>query len=198
VKPEPIVHCDSSTSATERWLAAAQWSPNGSYRAAEPIPVGSTDPFFPGLREKAPIGPILAGFALPIGVPRAYAERAGLGRFPGMLPCLENGLWADFYNPAVRPAEISLVPPPTFGRLTLNIYPRTPGGNRKQQVLDGLGLHQVEGLLRQCARRTAARGNACEIFWTLAANQLSQPRPKATSASHAASESRRDGLMCEY
>jgi hypothetical protein len=163
VKPELIVHCDWSTSATKRWLAAAQLSPKGSYEAAGLIPVGSTNSFFSRLREKVPIGPILAGFDFPIGVPRAYAERAGFGRFPEMLLCLGNGPWADFYNPAVRPDEISLVRP---------FYPRTPGGTRKQQLLDGLGLCRAEELLRRCDRRTAARGNACEIFWILGANQV--------------------------
>ncbi len=163
MKPELIVHCDWSTSATKRWLAAAQLSTNGCYKATGPIPVGSTDSFFARLREKSPRGAILAGFDFPIGVPRAYAERAGFGRLPEMLLHLGNGAWADFYNPAERPDEISLARP---------FYPRTVGGTRKQQLLDGLGLCSADELRRQCDRRTAARGNACEIFWTLGANQV--------------------------
>jgi hypothetical protein len=155
VKPELIVHCDWSTSARKRWLAAAQLSSKGSYEAAGPIPVGNTDSFFSRLREKVPAGAILAGFDFPIGVPRAYAERAGFGRFPEMLLCLGNGRWADFYNPAARPDEISLARP---------FYPSTPGGTRKQQLLDGLGLRYAEELLRRCDRRTAMRGNACDLL----------------------------------
>jgi hypothetical protein len=80
-----------------------------------------------------------------------------------MLLCLGTAPWADFYNLAERPDEISLTRP---------FYPRTPGGTNKQQLLDGLGLRSAEELLRQCDRRTAMRGNACEIFWTLGANQV--------------------------
>lgn len=163
MKPELIVHCDWSTSASKRWLAVAQLSPKGSYEAAGPIPVGRTDSFFSRLREKLPVGAILAGFDFPIGVPRAYAERAGFGRFPDMLLRLGNGRWADFYNPAARPDEISLERP---------FYPRAPGGTNKKQLLDALGLHSGEELLRLCDRPTATRGNACEIFWTLGANQV--------------------------
>jgi hypothetical protein len=47
-----------------------------------------------------------------------------------------------------------------------------PGGTSKKQLLDALGLHSAEQLLRLCDRRTATRGNACEIFWTLGANQV--------------------------
>jgi len=163
IKPELIVHCDWSIGAGKRWLAAAHLSPRGSYRLAKPSLVGKTDSLFSRLREMAPSGAIIAGFDFPIGVPRAYAERAGFGRFPDMLLCLGNGAWADFYNPAVRPDEISLGRP---------FYPRIPGGTRKQHLLDGLGLSNVGELLRKCDRRTATRGNACEMFWTLGANQV--------------------------
>jgi hypothetical protein len=115
------------------------------------------------LREGARTGAILAGFDFPIGVPHAYAERAGFGRFPDMLRSLGNGPWADFYNPAARPDEISLTRP---------FYPIRPGGTSKRHLLDALGLHSAQQLLRRCDRRTAMRANACEIFWTLGANQV--------------------------
>jgi len=105
----------------------------------------------------------MAGFDFPIGVPRAYAEKAGFGRFPDMLLCLGAGSWADFYNPAESPDEISLWRP---------FYPRAPGGTRKQQLVDALGLHSAAQLLRLCDRATNSRGSACEIFWTLGAKQV--------------------------
>lgn len=163
VKPELIVHCDWSTSASKRWVAAGQLSSTGCYEVTGPILVGGTDLFFSRLRGKVPTGTILAGFDFPMGVPRAYAERAGFGRFPDMLLRLGEGPWADFYKPAARPDEISLARP---------FYPRTAGGTRKQHLVDGLGLRHPEELLRQCERRTALRGNACVIFWTLGANQV--------------------------
>jgi hypothetical protein len=163
VKPELIVHCDWSTSASKRWVAAARLSPTGFYEATIPISVGSTNSFFSRLRERVPVGAILAGFDFPIGVPPAYAERAGFGRFPEMLLCLGTGRWADFYDPAARPDEISLERP---------FYPRAPSGTNKKQLLDALGLRSAEELLRLCDRPTTTRGNACEIFWTLGANQV--------------------------
>jgi hypothetical protein len=105
----------------------------------------------------------VAGFDFPIGVPQSYAEKAGFGRFPDMLLRLGSGRWNDFYKPAERPDEISLERP---------FYPRAPGGTNKKQLLDALGLHSSEELLRLCDRSTATRGNACEIFWTLGANQV--------------------------
>lgn len=163
MKPELIVSCDWSTDGGKRWLAAAELSPSGFYEAAAPHPAGNSDSFFPRLREKVPAGAILAGFDFPIGVPLAYAEKAGFGRFPDMLPLLGGGPWVDFYSPAVRPEDISLVRP---------FYPKTPGGTNKQQLLNGLGLRDAQELLRRCDRRTAARGDACEIFWTLGPNQV--------------------------
>lgn len=80
-----------------------------------------------------------------------------------MLPCLGRGQWADFYSPAVTPDEISFVRP---------FYPRAPGSASKQHLLDALEVRSAEELLRMCDRRTATRGNACEIFWTLGANQV--------------------------
>lgn len=163
MKPELIIHCDWSTSGSKRWLAAARLSPEGLYEAAQPEPVGPTATMFSRLRAAVPTGPILAGFDFPIGVPEAYAKRASFGRFPEMLLRLGEGPWAEFYDPAVSPDEISLVRP---------FYPRTPGGTSKQHLLQGLGLSRAEELLRRCDRRTAARGNACEIFWTLGPNQV--------------------------
>lgn len=163
VKPKLIVHCDWSVSDCKRWVATARLSPAGIYEVSGPALAGRTDSFFSRLRADTPAGSILAGFDFPIGVPRAYAAKAGVGSFPEMLRGLGTGSWAMFYNPAERAEEISLARP---------FYPLRPGGTSKRQLLDALGLHGAEELLRLCDRRTAARGNACEIFWTLGANQV--------------------------
>ena len=128
-----------------------------------PVLAGSTDSFFSRLRENTPEGPILAGFDFPIGVPRAYAEKAGVAHFPVMVRGLGSGSWANFYNPAARVEEISLARP---------FYPLSPGGTSKKHLLDALGLHSTEELLRLRDRRTITRGSACEIYWTLGANQV--------------------------
>jgi hypothetical protein len=80
-----------------------------------------------------------------------------------MLSCLGDGTWKNFYEPATRPVEISITRP---------FYPRVPGGTSKQHLLSGLGLAQSEDLLRRCDHATETRGRACEMFWTLGANQV--------------------------
>jgi hypothetical protein len=110
VRPALIAHCDWSTNPGKRWIATALLSPSG-YEIAGLALVGRTDSLFSRLREMAPSGGILVGFDFPIGVPHAFAERAGFGRFPEMLLRLGEVPWADFYKPAERPDEISLTRP---------------------------------------------------------------------------------------
>ena len=163
MRPALIVHCDWSIDARKRWLAAAAPLPGGRYEATKPAPVGWMGSFFQDLRERAPTGPILAGFDFPIGVPCLYAERAGIASFRDTLPCLGQGRWLDFYRPAETRDQISISRP---------FYPRVPGGSKKQHLVDGLGLQSADELLRLCDRSTLARNKACEIFWTLGANQV--------------------------
>ena len=47
-----------------------------------------------------------------------------------------------------------------------------PGGRRRQQLLDGLGLAAWSDLLRRCDRRSATRTAACALFWTLGGSQV--------------------------
>ncbi len=51
-------------------------------------------------------------------------------------------------------------------------YPARPGGRRRQQLLDGLGLDEWSDLLRRCDRRPATRPAACALFWTLGGSQV--------------------------
>jgi len=76
---------------------------------------------------------------------------------------LAGGAWAEFYKPAEKAHEISLTRP---------FYPLRPGGTNKQQLLSGLRLGFFNEMLRACDRETAQRCKACEIFWTLGANQV--------------------------
>lgn len=71
--------------------------------------------------------------------------------------------WAEFYTPAEKPDQISLTRP---------FYPLTPGGTSKQHLYNGLGLNSARSLLRRCDCASATRNQACEIFWTLGANQV--------------------------
>jgi mannose-6-phosphate isomerase-like protein (cupin superfamily) len=107
-------------------------------------------------------GSVLAGFDFPIGLPAAYAERAGISSFREAFPALGGGEWARFFEPAERPEEISLRRP---------FYPRRPGGAKREHLHRGLGLAAPE-LLRACDRPTATRRAAASLFWTLGGQQV--------------------------
>lgn len=161
-KPTLVAHADWGSAAAKRWLACARLQPDGRYRAEAPRPVGPLDRLLPRLAAEADGGAVLLGFDFPIGLPGAYAERAGIADFLAALPHFGAGAWAEFYLPAEHPAEISLRRP---------FYPRRPGGARRQHLLDGLGLPGSDALWRRCDRLTFGRGAAAPLFWTLGANQ---------------------------
>ena len=48
----------------------------------------------------------LVGFVFRIGVPAAYAEKAGISRFPVALPKFGFDGWAQFYELAVKRQEV--------------------------------------------------------------------------------------------
>ena len=116
--------------------------------------------FWTRLATIAGAGSIVVGFDFPIGLPAAYAARAGIEDF---LPALD-GFDGAFYDVARAPEQISLARP---------FYPHGPGGGRRrQQLLDGLGLETWQDLHRRCDRSTSDRPAACPMFWTLGANQV--------------------------
>jgi mannose-6-phosphate isomerase-like protein (cupin superfamily) len=114
------------------------------------------------LASEARGGCVLVGFDFPIGLPAAYAERAGISSFRDVLPQLGQGRWERFFEPAQRPEEISLDRP---------FYPRRPGGTKHEHLHRGLGL-EGPALLRRCDRATAARRSAAPLFWTLGGQQV--------------------------
>jgi hypothetical protein len=105
----------------------------------------------------------LVGFDFPIGIPAAYARLAGVTEFKSFLRELGDGSWADFYNVATVPSEISLRRP---------FYPFRPGGKRQVHLLNALGVHSIDELRRECEREQPGRRAACPLFWTLGANQV--------------------------
>lgn len=130
------------------------WEVNGRYRVASPEPAGDVTTLFQRLS-----GASLVGFDFPIGLPRRYAEKAAIRHFPTAL----QELGPEFYRPASKASEISLARP---------FYPATPGGTLKMHLVDGLGLTSSAELRRLCDQKTAKRPAACEVFWTLGANQV--------------------------
>jgi hypothetical protein len=152
-------HADWSVHPGKRWLARATLRPDGSYRASAPQPVGPLESLWARLGHEAGSGPVLLGVDFPIGLPEAYAERAGITEFRAAL----KGFDDRFYAVAERQDEIDLQRP---------FYPMRPGDRRRQHLLDGLKLAAWSDLLRRCDRRSPSRAAACAIFWTQGASQV--------------------------
>lgn len=106
-------------------------------------------------------GPMLVGFDFPLGLPSAYAERAGVTRFLDVLPRLGDSEWSHFFEPAATPQEIRLHRP---------FFPAKAIPTSKRVLAGALQLEVVD-LLRECERPTPWRRRACELFWTMGANQ---------------------------
>ncbi len=160
--PELVVHSDWSTAPAKRWMATARLR-DGVYRVEPPEPVRRPETLLESLACDADGGGLFVGFDFPIGLPRAYARRAGIVDFRGALPAFGSGTWNRFYDPAERAEEIALERP---------FYPARPGGTRQAHLVAGLGVASMDDLLRDCERGGGDRRRACSLFWTLGGNQV--------------------------
>jgi hypothetical protein len=109
--------------------------------------------------------PAMLGFDFPIGVPRAYAEMAGVEDFIELLRSCGRAPWREFFDVADSPDEVSLRRP---------FYPRTygpKGAKRRSHLAEALGV-PFESLLRRCELRQPSRRAACSLFWTCGGNQV--------------------------
>lgn len=187
VRPTLVVHADWSTSPAKRWQAAAVFDrATNRYRLSAPTLVGDTAGWlarlhaqsassdagsFPVLSDRSAesaqsadnASSVFLGVDFPIGLPLAYARRAGVTGFLDLLPRLGAGEWAEFYRPAEAPEQIGLRRP---------FYPARPGHARQQHLLAALGVAQMDDLRRRCDRGHAARRAAAPLFWTMGAQQV--------------------------
>jgi hypothetical protein len=157
------MHADWSVHPGKRWMAQAVRRPGGGYFALPPARVPALEDFWFRLGETGGNGPILIGFDFPIGLPAAYAARAGIEDFALALAGFGEGRWRDFYEVAAHPEQIALARP---------FYPDRPGGRTRRQLLEGLRLETWQDLHRRCDGATAGRPAACPMFWTLGGNQV--------------------------
>ena len=157
--PAVVAHADWSMHPRKRWQAVATLRADGRYRIRPPAPVGPLEAFWRAFDR----APVLLGFDFPLGLPAAYAARAGITDFVDALPRFGSGRFASFYQVAECAEQVSLVRP---------FYPQGPGGRRRAQLLDGLGLEAWSDLLRRCDRPSARRPAACTLFWTLGGSQV--------------------------
>ena len=133
--------------------------------ASAPVRVAEAGSFLERMGVPADADPVVLGFDFPIGVPEAYARRAGITHFPTFLRQAGKGAWATFFEVADAPDEISLQRP---------FYPRSglPKGSKlRAQLEQALGVSWAE-LLRRCERAQSDRREACSLFWTLGGNQV--------------------------
>ena len=157
-----VAHADWSAGPKKRWLAAAVLRADGRYELAPTKRIGPLEDLWRAL-ERMDGERVLLGFDFPLGLPAAYAGHAGIDDFVAVLPHFGEGRWQRFYDVASEPGEIGLERP---------FYPARPGGRRRRELLDGLGLAEWSDVLRRCDRRSATRTAACALFWTLGGSQV--------------------------
>jgi hypothetical protein len=145
----------------KRWMTSA--SPDGAgWSISAPKPVGPLDTWLDRLRSTAGAGAIALGVDLPLGLPRAYAERhVSAPDFPSFLRGLTSA--SAFFEVAATLDQVSPARPfyPSHG---------VAGVTRLSQAL-ALGMDGPAGLSRLCDRATPARPAGAPLFWTLGANQ---------------------------
>jgi hypothetical protein len=165
--PAVVAHADWSIHAKKRWLACATRQPGGDWHITRTELVGHTESLLQQLTTRAVLdGPLLVGFDFPIGLPRAYAEAAGVRNFREALLKLGTGDWSEFFTPASQLNEVTVQRP---------FYPA--GNTRKGEANRAdfartLGVVPYDQLLRECESRTSTRNAACALFWTLGRNQV--------------------------
>jgi hypothetical protein len=164
VPPQVVAHADWGSVPRKRWMCVAPRTVDGNYRVSAPEQLGELPTLLPRLCERAGGGSVLMGFDFPIGLPAAYAKRAGIERFKDVLPEFGNGRWSRFYRVAESAEEISLERP---------FYPmHTTGGKRRSHLVQALGVGSFPDLLRECERENDTRGAASPLFWTLGGKQV--------------------------
>ncbi len=161
--PKLVTHADWSKNPKKRWCAFAVLRSDGLYQVDAPKPVGDLTTYFGRLLERAGAdAAVLSGFDFPIGLPARYADQAGLSDFRNALSSLGHGRWQDFYKPAPSQSDISVARP---------FYPRRPGGAKRQNLVDALGVPSLNELYRRCDR-SAGRNPAEVVFWLVGAKQV--------------------------
>ncbi len=158
-----LAHCDWGTAAGKRWLAVGRIDVDGAAIAEAPERVGDPTTLLERLRRRANGSTVLIGFDFPIGVPNAYAERAGIRSFPGFLSALTAGDRASFFEVAAHPTDISVERP---------FYPAAPGSSKQQHLVDALGVRDIDDLRRVCEHPGAGRRAAAPLFWLVGAAQV--------------------------
>jgi hypothetical protein len=160
--PTFITHADWSVNPEKCQVAVGALTAEGQYRVVSLAPAQALVTMGGDLRVGLNVaelgaGQLWAGFDLPIGLPRAYAERAGVTFFPDFLALIGQEPWDRFAEVGVSADDVSLHRP---------FYPARSGGTRQSHLYEGLGL------TRQQIRRRCDGNDAESMFWTLGGKQV--------------------------
>lgn len=162
--PDVVCHADWSMTPAKRWVAEARLRPGGRYAAAAPRRAGKAT----GLHKVFGLGgdaapTVLLGFDFAIGLPLAYADKAGIEDFRASLPSFGSGRWASFFVPARDAGEISLERP---------FFPAgVAAAGNAARLQAALGLEPGE-LLRRCDLAHKNRRAAAALFLTQGQQQV--------------------------
>ncbi len=159
--PMLAAHADWSVNPAKRIITTAKRRA-GRWLVAAPAPVGPPGDLLATLLHKAAGTPVAFGADFPLGLPRAYADRAAITDFPAWLRALRPN--DPLFRVCDSPAEISLARP---------FYPRTrvSGAGHLAALAQALGLADPQDLRRAVDHPTAHRPGGAPLFWTLGANQ---------------------------
>jgi hypothetical protein len=160
--PFLVAHADWGSEAKKRQLTVAVLE-GTAYRVKPPSPIDDPASLIPSLLELANGRHALLGFDFPIGLPSAFAEKAGIRSFISALQGFGKEKWTEFYTIAETPQEISIYRP---------FYPRGIRGTKQFHLTSGLRVETMEDLLRECEHKTLERGAASSLFWTLGGKQV--------------------------
>jgi hypothetical protein len=130
-----LFHADWSTVAKKRWVASAMRIDSG-WQMTLLRPVRDTRAFVNELFTG--VGPLLAGFDFPIGVPAVYGQLTGLADFSTALEVFGKDEWSEFFLVAETPQQVSRKRP---------FYPRayTAASKPKQiHLLHGLRIESID------------------------------------------------------
>ncbi len=157
--PAVVAGADWSAHPGGRALAVARRSQGEHYVLIHLGEVPEGLGLFAELLRAAEDGPAVFGSDFPIGVPAAWARRAGVADFPALLRELDETSFSTFTAPAGSARDIGLMRP---------FYPAHPAGARRRHLAEALGVASFAALLRRCD--VASHG--CAPFWLVGPNQV--------------------------
>ncbi|HSD22137.1 MAG TPA: hypothetical protein VLC54_18950 [Anaeromyxobacter sp.] len=162
-----VAAADWSVAAGKRWVAIAVRGRDGRWRAGGARLVGRAETLVARLARRAGARRCaLLGLDFPIGLPAAYAARAGAEAFLDWAGGLGAPPYEAFFSPAELAGEIAIHRP---------FYParaRRRGEVRQAELCTALDVPDIDALRRACERARPGRRAAEALFWTVGGKQV--------------------------